>query len=438
MPLVYQGSAAKLSPRDTQLQVSHHPATRLRLRNGFACPKDVHMKAIISPSLLCAALLTGLAYGADTAASGQSLQVRYKLDLLPALGGSTTAANGINDLGWIVGQSSLADEATSHAALWRRGAVTDLGTLGGPNSAVLWPVKNVRGIVTGIAQTDEADTSGEIWSCGYFFPEATATGKRCMGFRWQDGTLTRLPPFSGGTHSFATGTNNWGQTVGWAENGVHDPSCNAPQILQFRAVVWGPGKQMRELPPLPDDSTSAATAINDRGQVVGISGACSNAVGGLSARRNVLWDNGKPVDIGDFGGIAWNTPMAINQRGDVVGFANASADAGTSFRPNAFLWIKGQGIQRLTLLPGHTRGQALGINEWRQIVGQSCDSAGDDCRAVLWHDGVPTDLNTLVSPSGTATLTSANDIDDLGRIAGTADDAGKTVAFKATPILTGR
>lgn len=80
-------------------------------------------------------------------------------------------------------------------------------------------------------------------------------------------------PTLGGTNGFATGTNNKGQIVGWAENTVHDPTCVAPQVLQFRAVAWGPKEgQIRELPPLPGDTVSAATALNDRGQVVGISG----------------------------------------------------------------------------------------------------------------------------------------------------------------------
>ncbi len=402
------------------------------------------MKTSIPRHLLGAALAAALFTGAASAAgpSATRLQIRYKIELLTDLGGSATAASSINDLGWIAGQSNRTGDVSSEAVLWRGNQRKPLGTLGGTNSAVLWPVKNVLGIVSGIAQTNEDDPNDEIWSCGYFFPGDDAVGNRCLGFRWQNGKMTALNPFPGGTHSFATGTNNLGQTVGWAENGVRDPECVSPQVLRFRAALWPTGKsQPRELPPLPGDEVSSATAINDRGQVVGISGACSNAVGGLSAKRNVLWQNGEPENIGDFGGIAWNTPMMINQRGDVVGFANRSADVGTSFRPRAFFWTRSGGIQRLALLPAHDaeqtgRGQALGINEWRQIVGQSCNSAGGDCRAVIWRDGVPSDLNLLASSLGTAVLTSANDIDNFGRIVGTASDGGRTVAFKATPYLS--
>jgi len=55
--------------------------------------------------------------------------------------------------------------------------------------------------------------------------------------------------------NIATGTNNLGETVGWAENKVHDPTCVPPQVLQFRPVVWGPlDDEIRELPQIEGDS----------------------------------------------------------------------------------------------------------------------------------------------------------------------------------------
>ncbi len=50
-----------------------------------------------------------------------------------------------------------------------------------------------------------------------------------------------LQPLFGGFNSFATGANNTGLVVGWAENGVHDTlNCMPPQVLQFRPVTWSP------------------------------------------------------------------------------------------------------------------------------------------------------------------------------------------------------
>jgi probable HAF family extracellular repeat protein len=242
-------------------------------------------------------------------------------------------------------------------------------------------------------------------------------------------------PTLGGNNGFATGANSRGQVVGWAENAVHDPTCVAPQVLQFRAVLWGPRKnQIRELPPLPGDTSGAATAINERGQVVGISGTCDQAVGRHTAAHAVLWENGKVIDIGNLGGTTWNTPMAINERGDVVGFAGQSGDDPDNPALRAFLWTRSGGIQNLGTLPGDVYSEAHGINERRQVVGVSCDASGN-CRAFLWQNGVMKDLNTLVAPGYTGILTTAQDINDRGEITGRAFVAatGERPAFLAKP-----
>lgn len=395
--------------------------------------KTLMIRSLAIPAALL--LATGAQAGDAQAQRTAKLQLSYRITALPSLGGTSSVGNSINDRGWVAGRSNL-PSGVRHAALWRNGAVTDLGSLGGPgrNSSVLWPVKNLRGIVTGITQTAEPDPLNEKWSCGFFFPAATGTGFKCVGFKWQNGVMTPLPTL-GGTHGFATGSNNFGMTVGWAENQVEDSTCVLPQRLQFRAVIWGPNNSvLRQLPPLPGDTTTAATAINDRGQVVGISGICDQAAGRFSAIHNVLWEHGQPRNIGDLGGVAWNTPMMINQRGDIVGFANASAADGGDFNPRAYVKLVGNPLRKIDPLPGDASGQGLGINEWRQVVGQSCDAEGN-CRAFLWHNGVSHDLNAL-APDNDDLLTTANDIDDFGRITGQGfdDESGQFFAYIATPV----
>jgi probable HAF family extracellular repeat protein len=245
--------------------------------------------------------------------------------------------------------------------------------------------------------------------------------------------MTAMPTL-GGEQSFATGVNARGQVVGWAETGVADPTCNLPQVLQFRAVVWEPKKgTIQELPPLPGDSTSAATAINSKGQVVGISGACDIAVGQRSARASVIWNDGVPTEIGDLGGDFWHTPMDINEDGDVVGFSNPSYVLGIDFLPLGFLWTKDGGIQSLGKLPGDTSSQALGINKNRQVVGVSTGAIN---RAFLWENGVMQNLNDLVGPGFPDLLIVAQHINDDGVIVGRAVLHGTTrqVPFVATPL----
>lgn len=358
---------------------------------------------------------------------------QYNVVKLTTLGGGgTSQGGGINSFGWVAGFSGRPD-GTRHAALWQGLAITDLGTLGGAtsNSSVQWPGLNNPGVVVGISQTGTPDPLGESWSCSAFLP---ANGQSCLGFAWESGVMRAMPTF-GGANGFAAGVNNQGQVVGWAETRVHDPTCNAPQILQFRAVVWQPQTgAIRQLRPLAGDSTSAATAINDKGQVVGISGDCDVAVGRLSARHAVLWQaDGAVMDLGNLGGEFWHTPMAINERGDVVGFSNPPGGDLNADSLRAFLWTNEGGMQDLGRLPGDAFSEALGINNQRQVVGLSCANL---CRAFIWHDGVLTELQTLVAPGFTDHLWSARDINDAGQITGRLLDlsAGKFVPFVATPL----
>jgi probable HAF family extracellular repeat protein len=350
------------------------------------------------------------------------------------LGGASSRGSDINAQGWVAGFSNLTD-GTRHATLWRNGSLIDLLTLGGPHSNVQWHGLNNRGTVVGIAETAETDSLNEAWSCSAFFP--SVTGKVCRGFVWDEGVMTALPTL-GGTHGYAASVNDRGQVVGWAETPVHDPTCESPtQILQFRAVLWEPkhGRQT-ELPPFPGDSTSAATAINNRGQVVGISGDCDVAVGRFSARHAVLWDNGSVTELENLGGTTWHTPTAISERGDIVGFSNpaAAGDLVGDFLARAFLWTRQGGMQPLGRLPGDSTSQARGINSRQQVVGVSTSFEGIS-RAFLWDDGVIRNLNALVEPGFSDSLVSAQEINDAGHITGTLFErsTGRTLPFVAVP-----
>lgn len=144
-------------------------------------------------------------------------QTQYQvISLGVPLGGSASATAAINDLGWIAGASNLSGDQIEHATLWIYGHAIDLRTLGGPNSAVLWPGLNEFGQTVGISDTAGMDPYGEPWSCGNFLP-ASHLGHTCVGFLWQNGSMSPLPTL-GGNNGFATGINNRGQAVGWAEN----------------------------------------------------------------------------------------------------------------------------------------------------------------------------------------------------------------------------
>ena len=398
------------------------------------------MRKRIWTCMTAVAALTVVSIGDSGRMSGaepkKDKTIRYVVVRLDTLGGNAGGGIGINNKGWITGVSNLEGDVEARVTLWRKGGTKDLGTLGGPNSGVAFPVKANDGAVVGISETDEDQPLGERFSCVGFFG-TPASGKVCRGFVWRDDRMTGLDPFEGGDNSFAAGANDRGQIVGWAENGIHDATCTAPQVLQFHAAVWSasdPEAEPQDLPPLEGDSSSAAVAINESGQIVGISGACDRAVGRRSARKAVIWKDGVPSPLPDLGGVAWNTPAAINSHGDSAGFAKTAGGSGLS--THAVLWPREGGIVDLKLLDGDVISFAFGINAHRQVVGQSI---GDVSRAILWQDGVLTDLNDVVE-DGSPFLIFANDINDHGEIAGQAcvDCAsGATFAVRLIPVNGG-
>jgi|HubBroStandDraft_1064217.scaffolds.fasta_scaffold00771_8 probable HAF family extracellular repeat protein len=393
-------------------------------------------RTLTTATILIGALAVPLRSAAqDPTAPGQ--RPKYLIVNLPdTIGGTVGAANAVNNRGWAMGAATLPGNTTEHATVWIYGKAMDLGTLGGPNSSVAWSsVKNDNGVIAGVSDTSIVDPLGEVWSCAEaFFP--SSSGHTCQGFVWQDHTMSALPTL-GGNNGVATGVNNLGQIAGWAETTTHDPTCISPQVLQFEAVVYGAnGEIQRQLAPFPGDSDSAATDINNLGQVVGISGICANAVGGASAAHAVLWENGTPTNIGNLGGVAWNTPTAINNHGVIVGFSDLPGDSAASPNYHAFIWTKSAGIADLGTLPGDSLSIAWGINDQGQVVGQSIDASGSS-RAFFWQNGVMTDLNTLVA-QGPLSLVYANDINDSGEIVGGAYNSTTTdsPAFMAVPIRT--
>jgi probable HAF family extracellular repeat protein len=346
---------------------------------------------------------------------------RYKLIDLGTLGGTVSGALAINSKGWVTGFSFLPGDANRHALLWRKGVKTDLGTLGGPNSTPNGFMDsasvNERGEIAGAAESSAADPLGEnFFLCN--FPDGL--GLLCLPFLWEDGALMPLPTL-GGNNGAAFQVNNRGQVVGGAENATHDPTCVAPQVLQFRPVLWEKG-EIRELPTVASDPDGVAFAINDRGQAVGVSTDCT-----LTPGHALLWHDGNVTDMGTLGGLAL-APNDINNHGQVVGNA---------FHNNtnrAFLWEKGVAID-LGTLPGDVVGHANAINDKSQVIGQSVD-ANNNGRGFIWQNGAMADLNTLIPAASSLYLVDPQDINARGEIVGGAaqKSTGAFHAFLATRV----
>lgn len=129
--------------------------------------------------------------------------------------------------------------------------------------------------------------------------------------------------------------------------------------------------------------------------------------------------------------------MALNEGGDIAGFAPVDDTDPDNPQLHAFVKLKGSAIQDIGTLSGDLFSEALGINRFRQVVGISCANADGSgtCRAFLWQEGTMTDLNTLVVPGYPNLLTVAQDINDAGVITGRAlTPTGQRPAYIATPL----
>lgn len=90
---------------------------------------------------------------------------------LGSLGGTYSDAFSINNRGQVIGRSNLSGDLTHHAYLWRKHlGMADLGTLPGDFSSVPWGIDN-KGRVVGTS----CDASGN-----------------CRAFLWQSGVMTDL------------------------------------------------------------------------------------------------------------------------------------------------------------------------------------------------------------------------------------------------------
>jgi hypothetical protein len=298
--------------------------------------------------------------------------------------------------------------------------------LGGPNSAVEWPVENDRGYVSGISETNRNDPLGEStsWSCHAFLPDGGASGKTCLAFIWHNGKMRALPTL-GGNNGYGAGMNARGMVAGWAETKKRDSTCVAPQVLQFLPTVWDAmSRDVRRLPTVTTggkrDPDGAATAVNRAGEVVGISGICYKSVGSFTARHAVAWKNGRALKLQTFGGVSWNTPTAINDSGTIVGFLNLPGSTDSQGNP-AFvsaLWSDpSKAPTKIGTLPGDSLSEPTSINDAGVVLGVSFPSS----HVYLWQNGSMTDLTAaLLQASPSLELISVGGIDDDGLIAGQA------------------
>lgn len=201
--------------------------------------------------------------------------------------------------------------------------------------------------------------------------------------------------------------NRAGTLTGGADTDIADPFCsNTPDCFGEHAFTFRNGI-LTDLGVLPGGFNSQAFWINDNGTAVGFAqiGIIDSLNGGLPELRGTIWQNGKTISIGTFGGND-SAAQAVNNRGQVVGFALNPIPDSMSMLPwstemRAFLWDKGV-LKNLGTLGGpdswamfvNDRGQIAGISYPDLNLSSGCDTAGNN-HVFLWENGQMKDVGTL-------------------------------------------
>jgi probable HAF family extracellular repeat protein len=248
-------------------------------------------------------------------------------------------ANGVNAAGQVVGESA------AHAFLWTPGTgMRDLGTLGGFGSTAA--AINAAGQVVGTS-----NSRAFIWEA--------STGMRDLG------TL-------GGNGSDATAINNAGEVVG----------SSTTASGEFHAFRWTAAGGMEDLSG-PGGVDGFPLGINAAGQIVGGTTIASRP------SRAFLWTPGAGLrELGTLGEEFDNSAATgVNDFGQVVGQTDVTQTDTTTFGQGAFFWQAGTGMVLLRPLPGDeqsnfsAQSEAHALNGRGQVVGVSTEVG---LRAVLW------------------------------------------------------
>jgi probable HAF family extracellular repeat protein len=302
-----------------------------------------------------------------------------KIINLGTLGGNESVAVAVNTRGEVVGAAlnSTSDPypgrypdanffifgngTESHAFLWCKGRMQDLGTLGGPDSVAFFV--NERGQVAGTSDVDYASN-------------VVTGGPTVHPFLWRDGKMIDLIAHApagmfGGTYGTITGLNDRGQIAG---------IMNLTGDSSWHSFLWDEG-EITDLGTLGGVIT-AAEGLNNTGHVVGrsdVTTICEACPPGDKKQLHhpFIWKDGVMTDLGVLPGDTAATAYSVNGKDQVVGQAALctkvrSSDGCHSLVYHAFLWENGSlaGLQGL-LVPGSnvTLNNAININDRGEIVG---------------------------------------------------------------------
>jgi probable HAF family extracellular repeat protein len=215
------------------------------------------------------------------------------------------------------------------------------------------------------------NASGQIAGDANVFDERTDSS---TPFLYSQGKMTSLP-----VGSVGQGINDQGQIAPPGAVAIN----NAGQTVNSSGVITDAHGKTTTIPvPGGAKPPIVAWAMNNKGEVVGSVGVS----GGESAA--FIYSGGKTTILPLLPGVNSAEARAVNDLGQVVGMSMGS---------HAFLYSAGKTIG-LGVLGGNNGGWSipLGINNHGQVVGWSSWSGGSGSHAFLYEKGVMRDLNSLI------------------------------------------
>ena len=241
--------------------------------------------------------------------------------------------------------------------------------------------------------------------------------------------------------------------------------CAACALPAVRARSQTPQYTIVELSAPPGTSGFTASALNNRGYVVGYATYTATSEthlflysNGVMRDLNVILDRGEPLFINDNGQIAGtasnytaflydngvatqiNTSESfangLNNRGDVIGWFASNRPNSPNAVQHPFIFSNGVFHDIGTFIPaqspllayGQDRGVSNAINDVEQVVGLTATptlvnygygpTILQDC--FLYTNGI---LSTLGTPNSQSRVVTPNFINNLGQIAGTTNSS---------------
>jgi hypothetical protein len=230
--------------------------------------------------------------------------------------------------------------------------------------------------------------------------------------------------FPGSTQTQVTGLNDLGVTVGfWSDMN------NANQQNDNFGFYWLHGRFHNVNFPTRNNSTPPVNqllGVNDQDVAVGFYNDAQGNSHGYTFGIHGGWFHRVTIN-----GASSLTAAAINNRDDVAGFFTNAKGAVDGFLRTA------RGRTYTLAYPGASMTQALGVNDFREVVGVYTVGSGNNAVTHGFTWTPQRGFRSVDDPQGMG-ATTINGVNDFGDIVGFyTDGAGNTDGFAAVPAGQG-